>query len=62
MSILDKITGRVKKTIGEVTGHEETRKQGAREEHKGEVAEQAEQAERRAAEKRLEEAELERRT
>jgi uncharacterized protein YjbJ (UPF0337 family) len=62
MSILDKITGRVKKTVGELTGHEETRREGALEEHKGEAAEQAERAERRAAEKRLEEAELERRT
>lgn len=62
MSIIDKITGRVKKTIGDLTGDEGIRKQGAREEHKGEAAEQAEEAERRAAEKRLEEAELERKT
>ena len=62
MSIIDKITGRIKKTVGELSGDEQTRAQGAREERKGEVAEQAEEAERRAAEKRLEEAELDRRT
>lgn len=61
-SIVDKISGRVKKTLGDLTGHEPTRREGAQEEHKGEAAEQAEEAERRAAEKRLEEAELDRRT
>lgn len=62
MSIIDKISGRVKKTLGDLTGDEGTRVQGAQEERKGEVGEQAEEAERRAADKRLEEAELDRRT
>lgn len=60
--IIDKISGRVKKTVGELTGDESTRRQGAREERKGEVHDEADAAERVLVDKRQEEANLERKT
>jgi uncharacterized protein YjbJ (UPF0337 family) len=62
MGILDKITGRTKKAAGDLTGNRGLRSQGAREERKAEAKEQAEDAERRASEKRQEAADLNRRT
>jgi uncharacterized protein YjbJ (UPF0337 family) len=62
VSILDKITGRAKKAVGDITGDPGTRAQGAREERKGEVKEQATEAQRRAEEKTREAENLERRT
>jgi len=62
MSIVDKVTGRVKQAAGDLTGDEGTRKQGAREERKGEVKDQAENAEEKASDKRAEAADLERKT
>jgi uncharacterized protein YjbJ (UPF0337 family) len=62
MGILDKITGRTKKAAGDLTGDRGLRSQGAREERKGEAKEEAEDAERRASEKRQEAADLNRRT
>lgn len=62
VSILDKITGRAKKAVGDVTGDPDIRRQGAREERKGEVKEQATDAQRRAEEKSREADDLERRT
>jgi len=62
MSILDKLTGRAKKAVGDVTGDPGTRRQGQREERKGEVKEQATEAQRRAEEKQREADDLERRT
>jgi uncharacterized protein YjbJ (UPF0337 family) len=62
MSFLDKISGRVKKTAGEALGDESLRRQGGREERKGEAKEElnrdAERTQRRAEEV----ASLERRT
>jgi uncharacterized protein YjbJ (UPF0337 family) len=62
VSILDKISGRAKKAVGDLTGDPETRAQGQREERKGEVKEQAVDAQQRAEEKAREAADLERRT
>ncbi len=62
MSILDKITGRAKKAVGDVAGDPDIRRQGQREERKGEVKEQATEAQQRAEDKQREADELERRT
>ena len=62
MSILDKITGRAKKAVGDVTGDPDIRRQGQREERKGEVKDQATEAQQTAEEKSREADELERRT
>lgn len=62
MSILDKITGRAKKAAGDIAGDPGLRKQGQREERKGEVKEQATEAQQRAEAKQREADDLERRT
>lgn len=62
MSILDKITGRAKKAAGDIAGDPGLRKQGRREERKGEVKEQATEAQQRAEAKQREADDLERRT
>ncbi len=62
MGITDKISGRAKKAVGDVTGDADTRRQGAQEERKGdakdELARKQEQAEAKAGEV----ADLERKT
>ncbi len=62
MSIIDKITGRAKQAAGDLLGDEKTRRQGVREERKGEAKDEAEGAERKASAKRQEAADLERKT
>lgn len=62
MGITDKITGRVKQAAGDLLGDEGTKRQGAREERKGEVKDEAQEAEAEATEKRQEAANLERKT
>jgi uncharacterized protein YjbJ (UPF0337 family) len=62
MSIIDKITGRAKQAAGDLTGDEKTRREGAREERKGQVKDEAEEAEVKASRKRQEAADLERKT
>ena len=62
MSILDKITGRAKKAVGDITGDPDIRRQGRREERKGEVKEQATEAQQRAERKQREADDLERKT
>ena len=62
MSITDKVTGRVKQAIGDLTGDESTHRQGRQEERKGEVKDQAARAEEQASRKRAEAADLERKT
>jgi uncharacterized protein YjbJ (UPF0337 family) len=62
VSILDKISGRAKKAVGDLTGDPDTRAQGAREERKGKVKEQATESQQRAEEKAREADDLERRT
>ncbi len=62
MSLLDRILGRTKKTIGEVTDDPALRRQGAREERKGEAKEELARDQERADRKAEEVANLERRT
>jgi uncharacterized protein YjbJ (UPF0337 family) len=62
MGLLDKISGRFKKTAGEVVGDSSLRREGAREERKGEAKEDLARSEERADRKAEEVADLERRT
>ncbi|MET0687438.1 MAG: CsbD family protein [Solirubrobacteraceae bacterium] len=62
MGITDKITGRAKQAIGDVTGDADTRRQGKLEERKADAKDEAARAEERAERKDAEVADLERRT
>jgi uncharacterized protein YjbJ (UPF0337 family) len=62
MSMLDKLTGRVKKAAGDLTGDGGLRREGRREERKGEAKEELDRAQDRAAAKAEEVADLERKT
>ena len=62
MSILDKITGRTKKAAGDLAGDGSLRRQGQREEAKGEAKEKLEEAQDSAARTAQEVADLERKT
>lgn len=62
MGIQDKISGRIKQAIGDVTDNAETRRQGEREERKGVKKEELREAEAKADEKAAEIADLERKT
>jgi uncharacterized protein YjbJ (UPF0337 family) len=62
MSIIDKITGRTKKAIGDVADDPSLRREGRKEERKGEAKEDLARTEERADEKAEEVANLERRT
>jgi uncharacterized protein YjbJ (UPF0337 family) len=62
MSIIDKITGRAKKAAGDLADDPSLRRQGAREERKGEAKEQLGDAQDRAQDKAAEVADLERKT
>ena len=62
MGITDKITGRTKQAVGDLTGDADTRRQGKLEEHKGEAKDEAARAEERAERKQAEADDLERRT
>jgi uncharacterized protein YjbJ (UPF0337 family) len=62
MSILDKITGRAKKTAGDITGDGGLKRQGAREERKGEAKDQLDSAQDKVERKAEEVANLERKT
>ena len=62
MSIIDKITGRAKKAAGDVTGDSSLRREGAREEHKGEAKDKLNEAQDRVEEKAAEVSDLERKT
>ncbi|HEX8065226.1 MAG TPA: hypothetical protein VF520_01735 [Thermoleophilaceae bacterium] len=62
MSILDKITGRAKKTAGDVVGDAGLKREGAREERKGEAKDDLARAEEKADRKADEVADLERKT
>ena len=41
MGITDKISGRAKQAAGDITGNEDTKRQGRNEERKGDVKEEA---------------------
>ena len=62
MGITDKVTGKAKQAIGDLTGDASTRREGLDEERKGEKKEELERAESRADEKASEVADLERKT
>lgn len=62
MSITDKITGRVKKAVGDLTDDPSTRREGAKEERKGEAKDELSSAKERADAKADEVANLERKT
>ncbi|MCA1680132.1 MAG: CsbD family protein [Actinobacteria bacterium] len=62
MSIMDKITGRAKKAIGDLTGDASLRRQGRREERKGEAKDELARHHERADSKAEEIADLERKT
>jgi uncharacterized protein YjbJ (UPF0337 family) len=62
MSILDKITGRAKKTAGDIVGDSGLKRQGAREERKGEAKEQLDNAQDKVQRKAEDVANLERKT
>ncbi len=62
MGITDKVTGRVKQAIGDLTNDEKTHREGRREERKGEAKDEAQRAEEEASRKRAEAADLERKT
>lgn len=62
MSITDKLTGRVKKAAGDLLGDSSTRREGIKEEQKGEAKEDLARAEDHADAKADEVANLERQT
>jgi uncharacterized protein YjbJ (UPF0337 family) len=62
MSIIDKITGRTKKAAGDLAGDGSLRREGAREERKGEAKEQLSHAQDKAQDKAAEVSDLERKT
>jgi uncharacterized protein YjbJ (UPF0337 family) len=62
MSILDKITGKAKKAVGDVANDPSLRREGRDEERKGEAKERLDRAEERADEEAERVADLERKT
>ncbi|MDQ4040696.1 MAG: CsbD family protein [Actinomycetota bacterium] len=62
MSIIDKITGKAKQAAGDVADDPSLRREGVKEQRKGEAKEDLAQAEARADDKADEVANLERRT
>jgi uncharacterized protein YjbJ (UPF0337 family) len=62
MSILDKLTGRAKQAAGDLTDDAGLRRQGQREESKGEKKEELDRAQEKADRKSEEVADLERKT
>lgn len=62
MGIMDKITGRAKQAVGSVTGDSATRREGRREERKGEEKDKLADAQDRVEEKSADVADLERKT
>ena len=62
MGIFDKITGRAKQAAGDIKNDPALRREGVREERKGEAREELQSAQRRADAKAEEVADLERKT
>jgi uncharacterized protein YjbJ (UPF0337 family) len=62
MSIIDKITGRAKKAAGDLANDPSLRRQGRKEERKGEAKEELADHQDKTAEKAQEVADLERKT
>ena len=62
MSIIDKLTGRTKKAAGDLAGDSSLKRQGAKEEKKGEAKDQLDRAQDSVEDKADEVADLERKT
>ena len=62
MSIGDKVTGKAKQVVGDLTGDSETRREGKQEELKGEKKDELERADEHTDRKAEEVADLERKT
>jgi uncharacterized protein YjbJ (UPF0337 family) len=62
MSFMDKLTGRAKKAVGDLTDDSALRRKGRREERKGEAKEELDRAQDRTAAKAREVSDLERKT
>ncbi len=62
MSLIDKLTGRAKKAAGDLTGDAGLKREGSKEERKGEAKDELIRHEERAEEKAEEVADLERKT
>ena len=62
MSLIDKITGRAKKAAGDVTGDSSLRREGSKEELKGEKKDQLDHAQAKVEDKAQEVGDLERET
>lgn len=62
MSLIDKLTGRAKKTAGDLTGDASLKREGSKEERKGEAKDELARDQERADRKAEEVADLERRT
>jgi uncharacterized protein YjbJ (UPF0337 family) len=62
MSLIDKITGRTKKAAGDLTDNSSLRREGQREERKGEAKEELADAHEKTDRKAEEVADLERKT
>lgn len=62
MGITDKITGRAKKALGDLTDDSSTRREGQKEEKKGEAKDQAAHAQDAADAKKQQAADLDRQT
>jgi uncharacterized protein YjbJ (UPF0337 family) len=62
MNLIDKITGRTKKAAGDLAGDGSLKRQGAKEEKKGEAKEQLDRAQDSVEDKADEVADLERKT
>ncbi|HLJ02509.1 MAG TPA: CsbD family protein [Solirubrobacteraceae bacterium] len=61
-SLIDKLTGRTKKAAGDIVGDPSLRREGAREERKGEAKDELARSQERADAKAEEVANLERKT
>ena len=62
MSLIDKLTGRAKKAAGDITGDGSLRREGTKEEKKGEAKEKLNRAQDTVEDKADEVADLERKT
>ncbi len=62
MSIIDKLTGRAKKAVGDITGDRSLHREGSKEEQKGEAKEKLDRAEEAVEDKAQEVGDLERKT
>jgi uncharacterized protein YjbJ (UPF0337 family) len=62
MSLGDKVSGRVKQAVGDLTGDKSTEREGKKEERKGEAKDQLAGAQERVEDKASEVSDLERKT